>query len=230
MSPNRYPSDLTDEEWAVVSKLFTKSEHRGAQRKHDLRRIIDGCLYVLRGGISWRMMPHDLPPWADVYDHFRRWRKSGKWEQVNAVLREQYRTRRGRKAQPTAAAIDSQSVKTTEAGGPRGYDGGKKVSGRKRQTLVDTEGDLLKVRVHPADLHDKAGGHCHVNLSDARRVGAAAHLHPSGHFAGTRLLLPDGEGAGSIGSIFGGRHKVAARVGMLMNGAVGGEKLLGVPG
>ncbi|MGY0711632.1 IS5 family transposase, partial [Azospirillum argentinense] len=156
MRPERYPTDLTDDEWAVVSKLFTKSEHRGAQRKHDLRRIIDGCLYVLRGGIAWRMMPHDLPPWTDVYDHFRRWRKSGKWEQVNAALREQYRTRRGRKAQPTAAAIDSQSVKTTESGGPRGYDGGKKISGRKRQTLVDTEGDVLKVRVHPADLHDKA--------------------------------------------------------------------------
>ncbi|MFC5355311.1 IS5 family transposase [Azospirillum himalayense] len=158
MPPDRYPTDLTDQEWAVVSKLFTKSEHRGAQRKHDLRRVIDGCLYVLRGGIAWRMMPHDLPPWTDVYDHFRRWRKNGKWEQVNAALREQYRTRRGRKAQPTAAAIDSQSVKTTESGGPRGYDGGKKISGRKRQTLVDTEGDVLKVRVHPADLHDKAGG------------------------------------------------------------------------
>ena len=90
MPPERYPSDQTDEEWAVVSPLFTRSERRGAQRKHDLRRIIDGCLSVLRGGISWRMMPHDLPPWTDVYDHFRRWRKSGKWEQVTAALREQY--------------------------------------------------------------------------------------------------------------------------------------------
>lgn len=141
MGPERYPADLTDKEWAIVSKLLTKSEHRGAQRKHHLRRILDGCLYVLRGGIARRMMPHDLPSWTDVYVHFRRRWQSGKREQVDAALRGQYRTRRGRKAQP-AAAIDSQSVKTAESGGPRGHDGGKKISGRKRQTPVDTGGHL----------------------------------------------------------------------------------------
>ena len=103
LPPAPYPSDLTDDEWEVIAPLFSKSEKRGKKPVYDLRRVLNGCFYVLRGGIAWRMMPHDLPPWRVVYDHFSDWRRTGKWERINAVLRERYRVSKGRNPQPSAA-------------------------------------------------------------------------------------------------------------------------------
>ena len=152
-----YASDLNDAEWALLEPLVPRSHPAGRRQTYPLRRIVDAIFYLLRTGAQWRLLPHEYPPRSAVFYHYAQWREDGTWEHVTQILRERYRSKVGRAPQPTAAIIDSQSVKTTEMGGPRGYDGGKKINGRKRHLLVDTQGTLLKTKVHPADIHDRAG-------------------------------------------------------------------------
>jgi putative transposase len=152
-----YRSDVTDAEWAVLEPLVTPATRRGRPRLHPLRRILNAIFYLVRSGCAWRLLPRDLPPWKTVFHSFRKWRLDGTWQRVHTVLRERLRIGRGRDPQPSAGIIDSQSVKTTSVGGERGYDGGKQVKGRKRHLLVDTEGFVLTVRVHPANIMDRDG-------------------------------------------------------------------------
>ena len=146
----RYQSDLTDAEWA-----FLEPQISGQPRKWTLRQIVDAILHLLRSGCQWRMLPRDLPPKSTVYHWFARWRDDGTWVVANHMLLMQTRERLGREASPTAGAIDTQSVKTTESGGPRGYDAGKKVKGRKREIVVDTEGYLITGEIWPANVQDR---------------------------------------------------------------------------
>ncbi len=155
-----YASDLSDAEWAILEPLIPPAKTGGRPRSVNMREILNGIFYVLRGGCAWRLLPHDFPAWSTVYDYFRKWRNEGIWEAMVATLRERLRVQGGRQATPSAGIIDSQSVKTTERGGPHGYDGGKKVNGRKRHLLVDTMGLLLKVVVHAANVQDREGVKC----------------------------------------------------------------------
>src|SRR5258707_11369378 len=135
-----YPSDVRDTEWGILEPLLPKEKPGGRHREVDLREMVNGILYILRGGCAWRMMPHEYRPWSTVYDYFRKWRLSGLWEHLHTLLRERVRQQMGRQATPSAGIIDSQSVKITDRGGIHGYDGAKKVNGRKRHILVDTLG------------------------------------------------------------------------------------------
>ncbi len=157
MNRTDYLTDLSDAEWDRIASLFPAPCAHGRPRLHSSREIINAMLYLLRSVCAWRLLPHDLPPWKTVYHYFRLWNKNGLWERLHTTLREQVRQQMGREAQPSAGIIDSQSVKTFGLRGPRGYDAGKKIKGRKRHMLVDIQGFALKAKVHPADITDRDG-------------------------------------------------------------------------
>jgi transposase len=181
-----YPSDLSDAQWAQIAPLLpARDPTRGGRPGYDRRLVVDTILYVLRAGCAWRMVPHDLAPWWVAYRWFRAWAADGTWDRVHDQLRDRVRQAAGRDPQPSAAVLDAQSVKTAEGGTARGFDAGKKVTGRKRHLLVDTLGLLLVCVVHAASVQDRAGG---------RRVLAGAQ----GHFPLRGKVWADGGYANDI--------------------------------
>src|ERR1700754_166337 len=173
----RYASDLTDAEWALIARKMPRRRRLGRPRETDLREIVQAIFYILSTGCQWRALPSEFPPYSRVQGYFYAWRDTGRWHRIVRALVRQARQKLGRKPRPTAAVIDSQTASTTHAGGPRGFDAGKRLYGRKRHIVTDTNGLLLAVHVHPANVQDVHGAvplleHLRERFPRLRRVFA----------------------------------------------------------
>ena len=184
----RYASDCTDGEWAVVRPLLRRTTKVGRPRKQKARTLWDAIQYIAATGCQWAQLPRDFPPFTTVQYHFYRMRDNGLLDAVNAMLVAWVRVAEGREPTPIAAIIDSQSVKTTEAGGPRGYDAGKKIKGRKRHIVTDTLGNMLEGVVHGGDVQDGDGAPDLIERScDA--YPTLTRLFADGGYAGQKLEM-----------------------------------------
>lgn len=180
-----YPTDLTDAQWERLQPLLPPANPTGRPRELDMRLIIHAILYVVVGGVQWRLLPREYPPWQSVYYYFRRWRDQGCWQRIHGMVRAQERKRVGRHKHPTAGCLDSQSVKASAGIGECGYDAGKQVNGRKRHLLVDTLGLVLAVVVTAASVQDREGARLLL-----RRLGGACKK--------LRLIWVDGSYRGQL--------------------------------
>jgi transposase len=183
----RYASDVTDAEWKLIARLLPKPRRVGRPREVDLRVVLNAMLYILATGCQWRALPKEFPPFTTVQYYFYNWRDTQLWRRINRALVERARRAVGRKPSPSAGIIDSQTVKTTESGGPRGFDPAKRMKGRKRHLVTDTEGSLLVLQVHPADIQDNHGA---VPLLKAARRAFARlrHIFADRVYRGPKLL------------------------------------------